>query len=351
MNSMKRTHEHEAGIVSLVVTMVMMIVVTLLVLGFAEIARNEQRNTLDDQLSSQAYYAAESGINDVRAIMGTVISSGSSVASKTSCGSDSNYPLSGSVNASINAKYTCVLVDASPSVLSYDIYTKSRVIPLISSGASFGSVTLTWTNTTGSTAGCYTSTSANLPVYSTWGSGCGFPMLRVDLLDANSGMSRATWNGITSTMLLMPVISGSVSNNISLGAHGTITPARCTATSCSVVISSLNNATYYMRVNTIYQSSSHLTITNNGGKFLGAQAIIDSTGRAQDVLRRIRVSVDLTDANEHTIPSAGLVVRDSVCKRYATTNGSFQVPSDSAPNDSATTNTYCKQQINGNATP
>ena len=56
----------ERGVVSIMVSIVLMAVMTLIVLGFSEIARRDQRQTLDRQLSNQAFYAAEIGVNDAQ---------------------------------------------------------------------------------------------------------------------------------------------------------------------------------------------------------------------------------------------------------------------------------------------
>jgi hypothetical protein len=84
---------------------------------------------------------------------------------------------------------------------------------------------------------------------------------------------------------------------------------------------------YYLRLSTLYRSNTHVVITGSDGtgaiKFIGSQAKIDSTGKAQDVLRRILVSVDLTDANDSFIPSGALASGDSICKRFSVTPGYF----------------------------
>src|ERR1700761_8288581 len=59
----KRIRRDEQGMVSILVTMIMVIVISLIVIGFAEVSRRNQREALDNQLSTQAYYAAESGVN------------------------------------------------------------------------------------------------------------------------------------------------------------------------------------------------------------------------------------------------------------------------------------------------
>lgn len=315
------------------VTLIMMIVITLIVLGFAEISRNEQRSSLDDQLSAQAYYAAESGVNDARTVIDAAVSAGNSVQDKTVCGNQGNYTLNSTVDATHNASYTCVLVDASPSTLVYNVGYTSTVVPIISSGGAFTSLILNWQVADGlsqSAAGCYTNIGSldELPVASGGGAwGCNYPVVRIDMLDANGALARANWSGNTATMFLIPFNSVVVNNNVTLTSRGSVIPARCGATGCTANITGLAGTKYYLRITTLYQTNSKLTITAGaaGVQFTGAQATIDSTGKAQDVLRRVLVAVDLTDANASNIPSAAIISEDSICKRFGTTNASFNI--------------------------
>jgi hypothetical protein len=348
-------------VVSLIVTLVMMIVITLLVLGFAEVARNEQRSSLDDQLSTQAYYAAESGINDARAVINKTIASGGSSAaqSKTACGNQGSYVLDPTVDSTHNVSYTCVLVDATPSTLTHTVGYNSSVLPLTSGGSSFSTFTLTWYVSSGlpaTASGCDTNAASDLhgnPVAANSGAGawtCNYPLLRVDLVDTAGGFSRASWSSKTSTMFFVPFNSSSVNNSVAFGAQGTAVPARCNSVSCVATITGLTSGSYYMRASTMYRDNSTLAISAGGIPFVGAQATIDSTGKAQDVLRRVLVAVDLTDANAFNIPGAAIVARDSVCKRFSVTPGSFQVYNDISILGAAG-NTYCTVQSLGSPTP
>lgn len=327
----------QAGVVSIMVTMIMMIVISLLVLGFAELSRNEQRSTLDQQLSAQAYYAAESGVNDAREAMNALITAGQPVQNKTVCGNQGGYTLSGTVDAAHNVSYTCVLINVAPATLVYNVGYTSTVIPILSSGGAFGKLTLTWKlpagTTSGSAAGCYTNAGSlgQFPVATGTGQwNCDYPVVRVDLLNANgASFARANWNASTATMFFVPFNSTTIGNNASMAAHGAAVPAQCNATTCTANITGLGGTEYYMRVTTLYRTDSQLSISAAGGTtFTGAEATIDSTGKAQDVLRRILVAVDLTGANAHKIPSGALIVEDSVCKRFGVTNGYFGVYDD-----------------------
>lgn len=351
--------QREKGIVSLIVTLVMMIVITLIVLGFAEIARNEQRSSLDDQLSAQAYYAAESGINDVRSVLESTIAAGGQPQDKTVCGDQGAYVLNGAVDAAHNVSYSCVLVDAAPTTLNYTAGYTSTVVPLISGGANFNTVTISWNVASGYTstaAGCYTALSdlnKNPPASGTGQWTCNYPVLRVDILNANGVLARANWGATTTTAFLVPFNSGAVPNFFNIGVHGQAVPARCNATNCTATINNMTGTKYYLRVTSLYRTDAGFSLTAGGIHFTGAQAVIDATGKAQDVLRRVLVAVDLTDANAHPKPSAALVTRDSVCKRFAITSGSFNIYDDMSAGDGggATKNVLCDLASVGTPAP
>ncbi len=329
----------ESGIVSIMVTMVMLIVISLIVLGLAEISQTEQRNTTDSQLSDQAFYSAESGVNDAVTAIESLVSSGQTVPAKLSCTNSSSppYNFTGIVNTVYNDYYTCLTINPSPSTLSYPVNTQSTVIPLTSSSA-INSITLTWTTPTGLGAGnCNITKDHFVPAnpISNWP--CNFPVLRVDLLDANGQLERNVssttndWSTDTATMFFMPTF-GSADPNPSLNERGTVVEAHCTQTinpqpTCSATINLSGGTSYYMRETALYKSGSSLTVTANGGavSFNGVQVVIDSTGKAQDILKRIRVAVDLTAANANILPSGALISEDSVCKEYSVSGSLFSM--------------------------
>ena len=354
---MYSTKNSQAGLVSILVTMVMMIVISLIVLGFAEISTNEQRNSLDSQLSVQAYYAAESGVDDAQAAISNILTSGAIVPNKTVCGNQPGYTLPGTVNATNNVSYTCVLVNASPTSLVYNVGFTSTVVPLISNGPSFGGISFSWKipqGVVGNVSSCFNNLASlgTFPVASGAGQWtCVYPVVRVDFLDANGVLARANWNADTATMFFVPFNSLSVNNNTTLADRGTLVPARCTNSSCAANLSSgLGGTKYYARITTLYRTNSVLTITANGNKpFSNAQATIDATGRAQDVLKRVQVAVDLSDANAHKIPTAALITGDSVCKRFGVTNNSLNVYNDMSAGGGG--NTLCSLQAAGTPSP
>jgi Tfp pilus assembly protein PilX len=333
----------QAGMVAIFVTMIMMIVISLLVLGFAQISRHEQRSSLDTQLSTQAYYAAESGINDAKAAIQQQLTLGPTVADKTGCADVAPYtfnaaPASKSTLAS-GVSYSCVLINANPTVLTYNnVGTNGVVIPLISTQASnFDKITIKWTPASGQAASplsnCPATALNNFPNVNNWN--CKFALLRTDLVEATS-LKRATWQANTRTNFFEPVnASGGGTSSVPFGSDGQVVPVSCTSATpgeCSMTITtSLNSHKYYLHVNALYRTVSSLTVTGilsdgSAAQFSGAQAIVDVTGKAQDTLRRVAVTVGLTDANVGTNANAAIISGDSVCKQFSvTSNGYFSV--------------------------
>ncbi len=107
----ERTKLDNAGIASIFVTIILSLVITLIVTGFAAIARREQRQALDEQLSTQAFYAAESEVNKIM----SQINSGSIPANKNTC-YDTTQPIPKTFNGSPLAITTCLLITSTGAV-------------------------------------------------------------------------------------------------------------------------------------------------------------------------------------------------------------------------------------------
>lgn len=320
---------NQVGLVSIIVTVVLMLVISLISISFAKIIRREQRQQLDRQLSSRAFYAAESGVN----LASSKLNSPAGLAgNKTTCGADANF-LQPEYDLDTDTKVTCLTVNQTPPTLEYSsVDNKSRVIPINSSnGTAINTMTFSWQAATGGGAfGCAGVPANAFPTGSgaTWN--CGAPLLRVDIVP--SGGDRNTLQNNTFTAFLYPVSGGNAGNftfAASTGAGmGQILGVHCQAAPltaanplyCTADISGLNAVNYSVRIMSLY-GTSKLTIfaTNSGApatKLLlsGAQAIVDSTAKAQDVLRRIQVRVPMnSNANP---PDFAITAQAGICKRY-----------------------------------
>lgn len=336
----QRTRLNERGMVSIMVTMILMLVITLIVLGFAQISRRNQRQALDRQLSTQAFYAAETGVNDVHELIKQRLDAGNTVVEKTTCkddGTDNSYVnINGSqhtLDAAAKVEYTCVMVDPNPTSLQYsDLSSTSSIVPIKSAdGSNIGDLTLTWNskaNTGTPVNGC--PTTQVFPPSSSWP--CGYGVVRFDLVPTGgNGLNAVNLMQKTMTSFLIPFSSGgSTSIPYSEGTANTNNRVgvRCDNSKCAMTIQNVNSNNLYLRIASLYKSSSlQITGTKVGGagtiKFEGAQAVIDSTGKAQDVLRRIQVRMPLDSQSKNELPDHAIQTTDAICKRFAVADGYF----------------------------
>src|SRR5690554_5996893 len=129
--------DDQRGIASIVICVFVILILSLVVLDMSRDASREQRQSLDHQLSSQAFYAAESGINDtVRYITET----NDHPPHKRNCdplqGQNQIPGFSNQLGDSIS--YTCVMYETRLENLEYNNVTpaKSQIIPIEVTGAS-----------------------------------------------------------------------------------------------------------------------------------------------------------------------------------------------------------------------
>lgn len=331
-NNSKTQQVGQSGIVSIMVTMIMMMVISLIVVGLAQVSRREIRQATDNQLTVQAFYAAESGVNDVLNIIKS--NPNNPVKDKTSCGNTADYTLQPDIVPDGSVQYTCVLVTATPSKLRQtNVGSSPAAFKLAaSSGNPLASVTYHWKQSSpaGSPANCPNSSDVGQKNYfysaANWAQrNCPFGVLRVDLVPATD-MSRDGL--ITNTMTIFMLPSNLPQQQQSPAVHGFSAAqgfqyaAYCADNNeCQLTIDSLSANTYYTRVSQIYASSTvEITGTDalgNPVQFAGDQVQIDATGRAQDVLRRILVNVSLNQSNPTLNANLALSSGKSICKGFS----------------------------------
>jgi hypothetical protein len=162
------------------------------------------------------------------------------------------------------------------------------------------------------------------------------PVLRLEVTPLVGGsISRQALVNNTYTAFLYPNSSGSVSTNPSQysqssyaggtstdgTATGQIVSGNCNTGSqphyCNVQVTSLGQASYLLDLGALY-GSARVTITaygNDGSQLRmeNAQTLVDSTGKAQDVLRRIQVRIP--DHNNYDHPDNDLQNGGNICKQ------------------------------------
>jgi Tfp pilus assembly protein PilX len=351
--------KNEQGVVSILVTMIMIIVITLIVIGFAQITRRNQRESLDTQLSTQAYYAAESGVNAAVNYLTNPTNIGAQINTIGNCTTFIGYLGSAGVNnldTATKTSYNCLMVNTEPTSLNISPVTQnlnSIVYVANTDKEAFNALNFQWTQQTSTNfpGGACKSTGGSgttLPQMNAWK--CPYGILRVDLVDS-SNISNASLQGNQGVMSYYFVPSYTSGNPFVKQIAITwptpsveIVPVSCTTT-CSIELNIAGGSKqYFARLTIMYQDSSSLTITGGdathplnlvtgtGTNFVGGQALIDSTGQSQDELRRVQVRIPLT-TTANTLPAYGLQTTDTLCKELSDgPAGSGISTTDSCPN-------------------
>ena len=206
---------------------------------------------------------------------------------------------------------------------------QSKVFP-IKPETAITKVVLEWTPQTGNINNCPNQSSSPnagvLPPAGSWT--CPYGALRVDLTNTSTGLNRTALAQNTFSGVLMPTRtagSGNVAFNGknafggNSASQGTRSAAICSSTSCRMEIqfSGANANEYYMRLSTLYVNTQVTISAVNGTtpvSLKDAQILIDSTGKAQDILRRIQVRIPLVNDGIHA--DYGLQSKESICKAF-----------------------------------
>lgn len=324
----------EQGFVSIVVTMILMIVLTLVVLSFSQLSRREQRSALDRQLSTQAFYAAESGINDYLKALSTLDLSLPANQSRDNCndpppvvGMDSKLDVTNKV------EYTCVLYRTKPPNLKYNNVTDSQptIVPI--SNDNLSKLKISWSSTDGTYNTPLSASPAPLTTQPAWTSSAG--MLRIMLIPRKD-IRRDRYIDSTFNGFLYPAngpqnSSGSMDFGSGVGitksgllqngnCHNNSTPLNCNMTIDNIPAASGTKG-WFIVMWSIYRSPENVVLTcvQGGGAgtetpCIGAQVIIDATGKAQDVIRRVEVRKPLQDNAGSFLP-LGFQTVNSICKQ------------------------------------
>jgi hypothetical protein len=347
---------NQQGFAAFTVTLILMIVLSLIVLGFAANARREQASALNDQLSTAAYYAAESGVNDaynvikqdeihdIPIVAQSNCGAGGTTYGNTSSGGTSTEDSAGTIG------YSCLIVNPSPQSLEYSPLSdgQGQVIPLFGQTASgvataISKISLSWEDhtqqgavnygTCPDTTYSFPPQSSNTPV-SAYATTCEAGVLQIDLFpDTTAAFSSLATS--TSTVFLQPVrnTSATESNNTYTVMNGAVLPAECSSThaygaeyDCDETLSLPSAGQYYMRITPFYSDAS-VSITAAGGAsgaqldLTGAQALVDSTGKATDVLKRIQERICISDYCTSATPLGAIQSTIGVCKEFTTRPG------------------------------
>lgn len=328
----KRLRDNQQGFASMVVALVMIVVLSLLTLGFAQLARREQQNALFKQLSSQAYYAAESGVNDVvKGVQtGAITDNPANPTDNINTNECLGAPLTTGdkhiIDRTTDVSYTCAMVNLKPpSVRWLGVGEESsRNITFSTTGVRLKEFTVGWSSIDPNKMTPRSSGTTNFATKVSWQSP---PVIQFSITPLRD-VTRDLITSRTFTAYLYPSAGTAATITYSPGATPPIASGGCTTTGspqCSVKIvgfdaSSVAGEKYLVRI-VNYYTRSDISINNvkdandAAVNISDGQVQIDVTGKAKNVLKRIQIRKTL-----HPIPDlpAGAIDAQSTCKRFGT---------------------------------
>jgi type II secretory pathway pseudopilin PulG len=375
MRGNNNPYKNDDGVVSIVVTVVVMLVLSLIVLTFARVARREQRQALDRQLNTQAFYAAEAGINDALDELKDPAST-FRTNEKNNCDPlpGKTKELDGPTGA---ISYSCVLIDPTPESFRYSSISagEAKVAKIQrQDNGNINQIAIYWqdSNENEKFNGC--PSNGNFRTFpQAWDNNdCGPGMLRIDLVRIPSAgnFSRDNLtNGTlgTFTAFVSPVRRNtyvansnrqSFSANRGLGGQGIVMPGECPTFNagtgvittpnsptrpfhCKIIINNMSNDLYYLKITSLYKTAAVEICTPDCGigstesfaAGAGGQVKVDATGKVSDVLRRIQIYTPLADT--FPFPLNAIESGDAICKQFSDAppslltggGGSCEVPS------------------------
>ncbi len=339
----KRVKYDERGIVSIIVVLIFIIVIGLIVIGFGQVSRNQTGQTIDNQLSTSSYYAAQSGINN---LLQSLLDPNFSITTNSDCSTGVNQFLSFNNNNSSSSKITCAKWSNTVSSLEYaDVATDKSTIAYIPKsslnlnlapgGDTSYTLDIKW-NGKGVNAiksGC--NSNNHFTSVSLHASNCLTPDLRIDIspdLDLAICNTRSCLNNNSKTIFALSAYSSNPSlitysaalgnPNIVKGYSGSSKSDMELNITCQVIL-----PCSYIKLRSIYGDSSvSISGTSSSGKtlsFRGDQAQIDVTAVTNGVARRVLAVADLSSSSPNNVSEFAIMSTKSICKvsQISNTNG------------------------------
>jgi len=351
--------KNQNGVVAIMVVATITIVLSLLTVAFTRVMGRNLRQALDRDLASQAYYAAESGVNDARAflIAGNLINPINATECLQITG-DTPIPFKESISGDYNsdpndnvAKYPCVLIDDSPKELQFIINPGESKL-FSTTTANLRQMYFGWENSSyigipkemGGASRPLPQESVVTPASNITG------LLRVAIYPVPAGLQadpnpNGTLIGLSKTFFLYPSLGSGIGSLGYKSGNGDFVNGNCSLASrvnspiiaaniygqasgrfCNSQIGvpgdQLPDAQkYYVRLTAVYRplivsvwATQAIGGNPTADPLTGAQAVIDVTGEGNDVLRRVQVRVPLDD--NFPLPETAIQSIDTLCKRF-----------------------------------
>lgn len=375
----------QKGAVSLFIVVFTALLMSIITIGFVQLMVRDQQQASYSDLSESAYDSATAGVEDAkRALLvqqdclekttpfcdnvRSAVASGecNTLAAIFPGGSSGEVPImQAEGDRRLEQAYTCVKITENTRdyIGSIEPSANMTLVPLRSE-AEFDTIIISWDRSeNGGPVNLPATDNDGLPAV---GSGAGTPpwpenrpaLLRAQLINGGGhgtfNLSDFDTSSYSNTLFLYPAVTGAPSSlSFDLdGRHGAFgnEPQGVTcdqnpssgAYACKIELktSSLiagNNQTVFLGLAAFYNPTDYKVELRNSGNadpkarvdFDGVQPEVDSTGRANDLFRRVVSRVELN--NTFTYPLAALETRNNICKNFTVTSESYRDVSECNP--------------------
>lgn len=326
---------NQSGAVAMISVVIFSIIITILVSAYARTVINQQRQAINYDLSTRAYYAAESGVQDVIRELKKKDPSGQPVGvakdGQENCKGGSGYlgdNNSGQIGDDSELIITCQLVDLTPNgirdVTSED---ESRLWQLKADNVS--KIDVRWNSKESNENYSLPGDDGGrlFPQTTTWSSAAYPPVIRVNFIrKVGSNYSQAVYFVKPSS-----TAGSSVSISFSQQLDSKVQVAGCqnnSGYSCSISFdaaslrSDISQGNIYVVIDGVYGEANYeVTPLNSANNPVGVANIadIDVTARTGSVSRRVKQQVNLGGSDTYKtgwFNAGALVVGDGICKLF-----------------------------------
>lgn len=368
---MSKYIEHkESGLVSIFSVIFFMIFMSVIVIGFIKIIGDETRQTADNDLTASALISAQSGAEEAKRMLLYCANTTLNPAERARCDAGLNQtgcktaiqqfgPVAAlnlnvtpgdegiiTENANYEQRYTCLTIATqTPTVEDIEVpLGTSKLIPLRVVGG-FDEIVFGWHDNAADKDG--TPALGAAPVNSSqpeWNNLNRPGMMRLEFIPypKSGAIDLAAMEANTRTVFVTPRAAGGAATSVNLAAvdprqgdpnlrvAADVRPSNCDNARqyvcvMSVLLSGMPAPTathdYMLRVTSYYRGA-HISLrpenANVAVNFDNVQPLIDVTGRANDVFRRIQMRVAYE--GDFFMPEAALSSANGICKQMIVTD-------------------------------
>lgn len=373
--TMLQRQNKQRGAVSLFIVIFTALLITIVTISFVQLMLHDQQQATTSDLSQSAYDSAQAGVEDAKrallrnqacnenpagagcAALQAALASGTCDSVSTALGilqvNHETLIQQDESDQKLDQAYTCVKVAIdTPDYVGTIESGDSQLIPL-KGGAPFDRIELNWFTTTdfsspdGSQLLAYPSNGSNVQLPK---AGAGWPsnapaLMRTQLIQTGSSFNLSDFDDASAgknnanTVFLYPspevgTNATNFANDVRRSGAAAPLPVNChrdltsALYACTITMTlpepiggTSVDRTAFLRLSALYNKSTFQIKLKNGGsdvKFSGVQSEVDSTGRANDLFRRVKSRITL--GGDFPYPQAAIDIEGDLCKNFTITD-------------------------------